>query len=104
MRSIFVIAICIVFLQLEYVQCYQSRAKLPSMSDTDASQWLAIRSLPRRFRQQYLANQQPDDLSQAFGQLQAMNDNGIRQFDSQSIDGIPMEVLYELSQKGGKYK
>ncbi|UJR22937.1 hypothetical protein I4U23_025964 [Adineta vaga] len=103
MHSIFVIAIFLVFLQLAYVQSYQSGTKLPSILDMEASQWLTTRNIPRRWRQQYFTNeQQPDEVNQLFDQLQTINDNGIRQFDSQSFDGMPMEVLYELNQRNRK--
>lgn len=101
MRSIFVITITVflVFVQMKHVHSYRSKAKIPSISDTEASQWLSTRYAPRRWSQQYLINQPLDEINQSLNQLQLINDNGIRQYDTQSFDGIPMEVLYELSRQ-----
>jgi len=85
------------FIQNEYIDCsYQSKTKIPSIMNTEASQWLNI---PRRWSQQYIINQSSNEINRSLQQLELLNENGIRQFDRQSIDGVPMEIFYELSRK-----
>ncbi|CAF3541808.1 unnamed protein product [Adineta steineri] len=103
MRTIFIfIIIFIVLLQLVYANSYQSKTNFPSVVHSEASQWLSTHDPPRRWRQQYTYDQASDEVNQALNRLQSINDNGIHQYNSQSFDGVPMEVLYELSRKGGR--
>ncbi|CAF3476416.1 unnamed protein product [Rotaria socialis] len=105
-RSIFIIAVlislvCVVFVQSEQgngVSIHQLKAKFPLISDEDASQWLSTRNIPRRWRNQNI-NQQSDEINQTLKKLQALNDNGIRQFDTSSFEGVAMEVIFEMVSK-----
>jgi hypothetical protein len=99
MRLISVITV-IIFVHCEFVDSYRSKTDIPSIMDTEASQWLSTRNMPRRWRQQSLTNQPSDEVDRFLKQLQLINDNGIRRSDSQAIDGVTMEVLYELNRQG----
>jgi hypothetical protein len=105
-RSISLLTILFGFIYLVVVQSERThqvashviKGKLPSMIDHDASQWLSTRSLPRRWRHQY-SNKPSTDIDHTLKQLQAVNDNGIRQFDTQSFEGVAMEVIFEMVYK-----
>jgi len=105
-RSIFIITVLIglvffIFVQSEQtnpISSYHSKAKFPSMTDEEATQWLSTRNVPPRWRHQYI-NQPSSDIDQTFKQLQSLNDNGIRQFDTQSFEGVSMEVIFEMVYK-----
>jgi hypothetical protein len=96
-----VIVIVIVYVQNEYIDCsYQSKTKIPSIMNKEASQWLNI---PYRWSQQYSINQPSNEINQSLKKLERINENGIQQFDSQSIDSVSLEVLYELSTPGRRF-
>ena len=75
-----------------------SKAKFPSLMDEEASQWLSTRNVPRRWRHPH-GNQQTSEADQTLQQLKQLNDNGVRQFDSQSFEGVSMEVIFEMVYK-----
>lgn len=90
-----------VFVQSERVHqvvAHSSKAKFPSMLDDEATQWLSTRNVPRRWRHQH-SNQVSNEIDQTLKQLQSVNDNGIRQFDTQSFEGVSMEVIFEMVYK-----
>jgi len=100
MHLIFIV-IVIVYVQNEYIDCsYQSKTKIPLIMNKEASQWLYI---PHRWSQQYSINQPSNEINQSLKKLERINENGIQQFDSQSIDSVSMEVLYELSRQGRRF-
>ncbi len=66
--------------------------------EEEASQWLSTRNIPRRWHHQRV-NQPSNEIDQTLKQLQALNDNGIRQFDTQSFEGVSMEVIFEMVYK-----
>jgi hypothetical protein len=105
-RSEFIIAVLIGLVFIIFVQSEQtipvssrhSKAKIPSIMDEEASQWLSTRTVPRRWHHQRL-NQGSNDIDQSLKQLQSLNGNGIRQFDTQSFEGVSMEVIFEMVYK-----
>ena len=105
-RSIFIITIlvnliCFVFVRSEQtnsVSIHHSKTKLPSMNDEEASQWLSIRNVPRRWRHQHIHLPSKEN-DQTLKMLQALNDNGVRHFDTQSFEGVAMEVIFEMVHK-----
>jgi hypothetical protein len=105
-RSIFIITVLIglvfvVFVQSEQansIPSHRSKAKFPSITDEEASQWLSTRSAPHRWRHHHI-NQPSNEIDQTLKQLQSLNDNGIRQFDTQSFEGVSMEVIFEMVYK-----
>jgi len=105
-RSICIIPVLIALIFVVFVRSepansvssHQSKAKFPSMTDEEASQWLSTRNIPRRWRHQHI-NQPSTELDQTFKQLQSLNDNGVRQFDTQSFEGVSMEVIFEMVYK-----
>jgi len=98
MHSIFII-IVIVYIQNKYIDC--SKPKIPLIMNKQASQWLNI---PHRWSQQYSLIQPSNEINQSLKQLELINENGIQQFDSQSIDSVSMEVFYELSRPGRRFR
>ena len=106
LRSIFFVTILLGLLFLVFAQAQpsnsvpsrQPKAKFPSMIDEEASQWLSTRSVPRRWRHPHI-NHPSNEVDQSLKQLQALNDNGIRQFDTQSFEGVSMEVIFEMVYK-----
>jgi len=105
-RSIFIIAVLIglvfiVFVQSEQanpISSHRSKGNLPSIMDEEASQWLSTRNVPGRWRHPH-GNQQSNEIDQTLKQLQLLNDNGIRQYDTQSFEGVSMEVIFEMVYK-----
>lgn len=105
-RSIFIVAIlinlvCMVFVQSEQgnpVSLNNLKGKFPLINDEDASQWLSTRNIPRRWRNQNL-NSQSNEVNQLLKKLQALDDNGVRQYDTQSFEGVSMEVIFEMVSK-----
>lgn len=75
-----------------------SKAKFPSLIDEEASQWLSTRNTARRWRHPH-GNQQTSETDQTLQQLKQLNDNGVRQFDSQTFEGVSMEVIFEMVYK-----
>jgi hypothetical protein len=102
MRSTFFIItiVFIGFLQCEYVSSYRSKTNIPSIMDTEASQWLSSGRIPRRWRQQKLINKPSDEFIRTLEQLQRINENGIYQYDVQSYTGVEFEVLNEYRRRG----
>ena len=102
MRSIFfIITIVFVgFLLCEYVGSYRSKTNLPSIMDTEASQWLSSGHIPRRWRQQTLINKPSHEFIRTLEQLQRINENGNYQYDIQSYSGVEFEVLNEYRRRG----
>lgn len=99
--NILIALVFVIFVQSEQtnsVSSHRSKAKIPSIMDDEASQWLSTRHAPRRFHQQHL-NQPSSDFEQSLKQLQSLNDNGNRQFDTQSFEGVSMEVIFEMVYK-----
>jgi hypothetical protein len=93
--------VLVVFVQSEQANpifSHHSKAKLPSIMEEEASQWLSTRNIPRRWHHQRV-NQPSNEIDQTLKQLQALNDNGIRQFDTQSFEGVSMEVIFEMVYK-----
>ncbi|CAF2310581.1 unnamed protein product [Rotaria sp. Silwood2] len=105
-RSIFIIAVllnlvCVVFVQSEQanpISLHHLQAKFPLINDEEASQWLSTRNIPRRWRHQNI-NQQSNEINQSLKKLEALNNNGIRQFDTQAFEGVSMEVIFEMVSK-----
>ncbi|CAF0933151.1 unnamed protein product [Adineta steineri] len=106
-RSIFIITVLIGLIFFVFVQSEQSssvssdrlKSKLPSIVGPEASQWLSTRNIPsRRWRRPHVS-QPSAEVDQAYKQLQSLNDNGIRQFDTQSFEGVSMEVIFEMVYK-----
>ena len=75
-----------------------STEKFPSLMDEDALQWLSTRNVPRRWQHPH-GNQQTSEIDQTLQQLKQLNDNGVRQFDSQTFEGVSMEVIFEMVYK-----
>ncbi|CAF1615235.1 unnamed protein product [Adineta ricciae] len=84
--------------QANPVASRQPKPKFPALIDEEASQWLSTRSLPRRWRYQNV-NHPSADLDQSFKQLHSLYDNGVRQYDTQSFEGVSMEVIFEMVYK-----
>jgi hypothetical protein len=93
MRLIIVIAVIVI---IAFVQSYGLKMEIPSVANEEATQWLSTRDIPRRWRQQYSNNQLSDEFARTLYRLELHNENGVRQFDMKSIDGIEMETLHEL--------
>ena len=76
----------------------QSSSKIstefPSMINEDASQWL---TLPSRWRSQHLADLSSNEINRLFKQFEQLNENDILQSDTQAMEGISMEVFYEVT-------
>jgi hypothetical protein len=84
--------------QVNSISSHHSKSRFPSMMDEEASQWLSTRNLPHRWHHQ--RNKQPsNEIDRTLKQLQALNDNGVRQFDTQSFEGVSMEVIFEMVYK-----
>jgi len=106
LRSIFIITVLISLIFIIFVQSEQanpissrhSKAKFPAIIEEEASQWLSTRNIPRRWHQQRI-NQPSNEIDQTLKQLQSLNDNGVRQFDTQSFEGVSMEVIFEMVYK-----
>jgi hypothetical protein len=100
-RSIFIITIIIGLIFVFFVQSeqaspvssHQTKSKFPSINDEEASQWLSTRNVPRRWRQP------SHEIDQTLKRLQSISDNGVRQFDTQSFEGVQMEVIFEMVYK-----
>ncbi|CAF0808575.1 unnamed protein product [Rotaria sordida] len=105
-RSIFIIAVLINLVYAIFVQSEQAnpislhhlQAKFPLINDEEASQWLSTRNIPRRWRNQNM-NQPSNEINQSLKKLEALNNNGVRQFDTQSFEGVSMEVIFEMVSK-----
>ncbi|CAF0798669.1 unnamed protein product [Rotaria sp. Silwood1] len=105
-RSIFIIAILINLFYVVFVQSEQGnpislnhlQAKFPLINDEEASQWLSTRNIPRRWRHQNV-NQPSNEINQTLKKLEALNNNGIRQFDTLGFEGVSMEVIFEMVSK-----
>ncbi len=102
-RSRFLLTVLfgLIFVQMEHVNSMstqQSKSSFPSIMDEEASQWLSTRNLPHRWHNQRM-KQPSNEIDQTLKQLQALNDNGVRQFDSQSFEGVSMEVIFEMVYK-----
>ena len=105
-RSMSLLALLLGFISVVFVQserahqvlAHSSKAKFPSILDEEASQWLSTRNVPRRWHHQH-PSQVSSEIDQTLKQLQAVNDNGIRQFDTQSFEGVSMEVIFEMVYK-----
>lgn len=105
-RSIFIITVLIGLIFVVLIQSEQAnpilsrplKVKLPSIIDQEASQWLSTRNIPRRWRHQRI-HHPSTEVDQTLKQLQSLNDNGIRQFDTQSFEGVSMEVIFEMVYK-----
>jgi len=105
-RSIFLITVLIglvfvIFVQSEQantISSHHSKAKFPLITDEEASQWLSTRNVPQRWRHQNI-NRPSNEIDQTLKQLQSLNDNGVRQFDTQSFEGVSMEVIFEMVYK-----
>jgi len=106
LRSIFIITVLIglvfvIFVHSEQpnsIPSHHSKAKFPSITDEEASQWLSTRSAPHRWRHHHIS-QPSSEIDQTLKQLQLLSDNGIRQFDTQSFEGVSMEVIFEMVYK-----
>lgn len=68
------------------------------MMDEEASQWLSTRNIPHRWHHQRI-KQPSNEIDQTLKQLQSLNDYGVRQFDTQSFEGVAMEVIFEMVYK-----
>lgn len=93
--------IFVVFVQSEQANptsSHRSKGKFPSVTEEEATQWLSTRNVPHRWRHQH-ANQPSNEIDQTLKQLQSLNDNGVRQFDTQSFEGVSMEVIFEMVYK-----
>jgi len=99
MHSIFILILIVFVIQNQ--RSYQSKTNIPLIMNKEASQWLNI---PKRWHQQYSRNQPSYEIKQSLKQLELLNENGIHQFDTKSIDTVSMEVLYELSRHRRLYK
>ncbi|UJR25984.1 hypothetical protein I4U23_007332 [Adineta vaga] len=105
-RSVFIITVLFGILALVFVQSEQAnlgtsrlaKPKFPAIIDEEASQWLSTRSIPRRWRYQH-TNHPSNDADQSLKQLHSLNDNGVRQYDTQSFEGVSMEVIFEMVYK-----
>jgi hypothetical protein len=86
--------IFIVFL-IENHLINSSKSEIPSIMTKEALQWLNI---PHRWREQYTINLSSNEINHSLKQLEHLNENGIPQYDTQSIDSVSMEVYYEVSQ------
>ena len=84
--------------QANSVSSHQSKAKFPSIIDEEASQWLSTHNIPRRWRHQHI-NQPSNEIDQTLRRLQSINDNGNRKFETQSFEGVSMEVIFEMVYK-----
>ena len=103
LRSSFllIVLMCVIFVQsarATSISSDQSKGNFPSMMDEEASQWLSTRHIPRRWQHQH-QNQPSNEVDRTLKQLQSLNDNGVRQFDSQSFEGVSMEVIFEMVYK-----
>ena len=105
-RSIFILIVHLALLFVVFVQSEQTNTissqhlkdKFPSLLDEEATQWLSTRNIPRRWRHQH-NNQPSSEIDQTLKQLQTLNDNGNRQFSTQSFEGVSMEVIFEMVSK-----
>jgi hypothetical protein len=105
-RSIFIITVLIglvfiVFVQSEQtnpISSHRPKSKFPSIPNEEAVQWLSTRNIPHRWRHQHV-NQPSNEIDQTLKQLQSLNDNGVRQYDIQSFEGVAMEVIFEMVYK-----
>lgn len=89
----------VLFIQCESlnsISSTNSKGKYPFLPDDEASQWLSTRNLPHRWQHNH---QSSNEIDQTLKQLQALNDNGVRQYDSQSFEGVSMEVIFEMVYK-----
>lgn len=82
-----------IFIVFVIIDCLYS-SNLPLILNKEASQWLNI---PHRWRQQ---QQFSNEINRSLKQLEHINENGIHQFESQAMDSVSLEVLYELSRQG----
>ena len=102
-RSIVLLSLlCVLFLpcqSLNSIAFEHSKVKDPFLLDEEATQWLSTRNLPRRWHQRHHQQSTANEIDQTFKQLQALNDNGVRQYDSQSFEGVSMEVIFEMVYK-----
>ena len=93
----------VLFIQCESLNSISSTnskgGKYPFLPDDEASQWLSTRNLPRRWHHNHQQHQSSNEIDQTLKQLQALNDNGVRQYDSQSFEGVSMEVIFEMVHK-----
>lgn len=103
-RSIVLLSLfCVLFLPCQSLNSIDSqhfKSKSPFLLDEEATQWLSTRNLPRRWHHHH--HHQPsssNEIDHTLKQLQALNDNGIRQYDSQSFEGVSMEVIFEMVYK-----
>lgn len=105
-RSALLLLLSLLLLFVLFIQCESlnsissthSKGKYPFLSDDEASQWLSTRNLPRRWHHQH-HHQSSNEIDQTLKQLQTLNDNGVRQFDSQTFEGVSMEVIFEMVYK-----
>lgn len=99
--TVLIAFVYITFVQSEQpnpVSSHRSKAKFPLISDEEATQWLSTRNVPYRWRHHHI-NQPSNEMDQTMKQLQSFNDNGVRQFDTQSFEGVSMEVIFEMVYK-----
>lgn len=90
MHKIFLhIYLVFVIIQNEFIDC--SKQNQPFILNQQAKQWL---NHPHHW--QYSTN----EIDNSLKQLELINENGVRQYDSQSIDSVSLEVFYELSRQG----
>ena len=104
-RSTCCVAVLLGLLFVIFVQSESTRqvsrelkTKLPSMGDEEASQWLSTQNIPSRWRHHH-THRPSNEIGHTLKQLQAVNDNGVRQFDMQSFEGVSMEVIFEMVYK-----
>lgn len=106
LRSLFTLSALLALLFLVFARAERSnvapsrhpKSKFPALIDEEASQWLSTRNVPSRWRRPH-TNHASNELDKSFKQLQSLNDNGIRQFDTQSFEGVSMEVIFEMVYK-----
>lgn len=72
----------------------ESSTELPSLINEEAFQWL---TLPSRWRSQHLADLSSNEINHLVKQFEQLNENGIIQSDIQAMEGISMEVFYEVT-------
>lgn len=94
MHSFFLVCFGLFVLFLTLVNSSEISTKLPSILTEEALQWL---TLPSRWRSQHLAELSSNDIDRLLQQFEQINENGIPQTDLFSIEGVSMEVFYEVN-------
>ena len=64
------------------------------MISEEAFQWL---TLPSRWRSQHLSDLSSNEFNRLLQQFEQMNEDGIPQPENPSIEGLSMEVFYEVT-------